>query len=59
MFPTVGDLLGVRLDLPTHEVFVALGVPAAALVFVLEARRRGTPTSGCSGSSWGRWSAVA
>ncbi len=41
MFPTVGDLLGVRLDLPTHEVFVALGVAAAALVFVLEARRRG------------------
>ncbi len=41
MFPTVGDLLGVRLGLPTHEVFVALGVLAAAVVFVLEARRRG------------------
>jgi phosphatidylglycerol---prolipoprotein diacylglyceryl transferase len=41
MFPTVGDLLGLPLDLPTHEVFVALGVLAAALVFVGEARRRG------------------
>jgi prolipoprotein diacylglyceryltransferase len=41
MFPTVGDLLGVALDVPTHALFVALGVCAAALVFVLEARRRG------------------
>ena len=41
MFPTVGDILGLSLDLPTHEVFVALGVLAAALVFVVEARRRG------------------
>lgn len=41
MFPTVGDLLGVALDVPTHGLFVALGVCAAALVFVLEARRRG------------------
>ncbi|WP_392544747.1 prolipoprotein diacylglyceryl transferase [Oryzobacter telluris] len=41
MFPTVGDILGVHLTLPTHEVFVALGVLAAALVFVVEARRRG------------------
>lgn len=42
MFPTVGDLLGVPLALPTHAVFVALGVLAAAVVFVLEARRRGS-----------------
>jgi phosphatidylglycerol:prolipoprotein diacylglycerol transferase len=41
MFPTVGELLGVPLGLRTHEVFVALGVLAAAAVFVLEARRRG------------------
>lgn len=41
MFPTVGDLLGTALALPTHEAFVGLGVLAAALVFVLEARRRG------------------
>ena len=41
MFPTVGDLLGVPLDVPTHGLFVALGVCVAAVVFVLEARRRG------------------
>ena len=41
MFPRVGDLLGIPLDLPTHEVFVALGVLVAAIVFVVEARRRG------------------
>ena len=41
MFPTLGDILGVALAVPTHEVFVALGVLAAALVFVAEARRRG------------------
>jgi len=41
MFATVGDLLGIRLGLPTHEAFVAVGVLAAAAVFVLEARRRG------------------
>lgn len=34
MHPTLGVL-------PTHGVFVALGIAAAALVFVLEARRRG------------------
>jgi phosphatidylglycerol:prolipoprotein diacylglycerol transferase len=34
MYPSLGVL-------PTHSVFVALGVVAAALVFVLEARRRG------------------
>ncbi len=41
MFPTVGDLLGVPLALPTHAVFVTLGVLTAAAVFVFEARRRG------------------
>ena len=41
MFPRAGDLLGVAPDLPTHGLFVALGVLAAALVFVVEARRRG------------------
>ena len=34
MYPSLGGL-------PTHGLFVALGVAAAALVFVLEARRRG------------------
>jgi phosphatidylglycerol---prolipoprotein diacylglyceryl transferase len=34
MYPSLGGL-------PTHSLFVALGVVAAALVFVLEARRRG------------------
>ena len=41
MFPTLGDILGADLPVPTHEVFVALGVLVAALVFVVEARRRG------------------
>src|SRR6478672_2861476 len=34
MYPTLGPL-------PTHDVFVALGVLAAVAVFVVEARRRG------------------
>jgi phosphatidylglycerol---prolipoprotein diacylglyceryl transferase len=34
MFPTLGPL-------PTHDVFVGLGVLAAVAVFVVEARRRG------------------
>ena len=38
MLPTI-DLLG--LPIPTHSLFVALGVLAAAAVFVVEARRRG------------------
>ncbi len=41
MFPTLGDLLGLPVALPTHEVFVGLGVLVAGVVFVLEARRRG------------------
>lgn len=39
MYPSVGHLLGVPV--PTHGLFVALGVLAAAAVFVVEARRRG------------------
>lgn len=41
MFPTLGDLLGLPLAVPTHGVFVALGILAAGIVFVVEARRRG------------------
>jgi phosphatidylglycerol:prolipoprotein diacylglycerol transferase len=41
MFPTLGDLLGFPLAVPTHGVFVALGILAAGIVFVVEARRRG------------------
>jgi len=41
MFPTLGDLLGFPLPVPTHGVFVALGILAAGIVFVVEARRRG------------------
>lgn len=40
MYPTLRDL-GVPLDLDTHGFFVGLGVLAASLVFVVEARRRG------------------
>jgi prolipoprotein diacylglyceryltransferase len=39
MYPTLAPFLGVPV--PTHGFFVALGVLAAAGVFVLEARRRG------------------
>jgi phosphatidylglycerol:prolipoprotein diacylglycerol transferase len=39
VYPDLGDVLGVPV--PTHGVFVALGVLAAAAVFVVEARRRG------------------
>ena len=41
MFPTLGDLLGLPLAVPTHGVFVALGILAAGVVFVVEAIRRG------------------
>ena len=41
MYPTLGDLLGVYLPVETHGFFVLLGVLAAGLVFVHEARRRG------------------
>jgi len=39
MYPTLAPLLGVPV--PTHALFVALGVLAATGVFVHEARRRG------------------
>ena len=39
MLPDLGPVLGIGL--PTHAVFVALGVLAAAAVFTIEARRRG------------------
>jgi hypothetical protein len=41
MFPTLGDLLGFPLPVPTHGVFVALGILAAGIVFVVEAILRG------------------
>ena len=45
MYPTLGDLLGhslgVDLGVDTHGFFVGLGVLAAVIVFVSEARRRG------------------
>ena len=41
MYPTLGDLLGLRLGVDTHGFFVGLGVVAAVIVFVAEARRRG------------------
>lgn len=40
VYPTLGDLFGLSLPVPTHAVFVALGVGVAALVFLVEARRR-------------------
>ncbi len=40
MFPTLGDLFGIDLPVPTHDVFVGLGMAAALAVLVLEARRR-------------------
>ena len=41
MYPTLGDLLGLQLPVGTHGFFVRLGVLAAVVVFVVEARRRG------------------
>ena len=41
MFPTLGSLLGVELDIPTHDAFVALGVLAALVVLAVQARRAG------------------
>ena len=38
VYPTLGSNLG---NLPTHQLFVGLGVLAAVAVFVVEARRRG------------------
>jgi phosphatidylglycerol---prolipoprotein diacylglyceryl transferase len=39
VYPTLGSIAGFAI--PTHGVFVALGVFAAAAVLVVEARRRG------------------
>ncbi|MGW9631793.1 prolipoprotein diacylglyceryl transferase [Agromyces sp. NPDC055520] len=41
MYPTLPDLLGWGPPVDTHAVFVALGLVAAGLVFVVESRRRG------------------
>jgi phosphatidylglycerol:prolipoprotein diacylglycerol transferase len=41
VYPTLGDLVGAELGVDTHGFFVALGVLAAVVVFVHEARRRG------------------
>ena len=41
MFPTLQDLLGGGPPLDTHSVFVALGMLAAGVVFLIERRRRG------------------
>ena len=40
MYPTLRDLTGLPMPLSTHDLFVRLGVAAAGVVFVLEARRR-------------------
>lgn len=41
MYPTLPDLLGWGPPIDTHSAFVALGMAAAGLVFLIEARRRG------------------
>ena len=41
MFPTLGDLFGIVLAVPTHDTFVGLGVVVAVAVFIVETRRRG------------------
>jgi phosphatidylglycerol:prolipoprotein diacylglycerol transferase len=41
VYPTLGDLLGAGWGVDTHGFFVGLGVLAAVVVFVHEARRRG------------------
>lgn len=40
MFPTLQDLVAWMPPLGTHEVFVALGLAAAGIVFLVEVRRR-------------------
>ena len=40
MFPTLGDLFGILLAVPTHDTFVGLGVMVAVAVFIVETRRR-------------------
>ncbi|GAA5203472.1 prolipoprotein diacylglyceryl transferase [Microbacterium jejuense] len=41
MFPTLHDLLGWGPPIDTHSAFVALGLAAAGIVFLVEKRRRG------------------
>src|SRR6478735_6022188 len=41
MFPTLHDLLGWGPPIDTHSAFVALGLAAAGVVFLVEKRRRG------------------
>ncbi len=41
MFPTLQDLIPWAPPLDTHSVFVALGLAAAGIVFLIEQRRRG------------------
>ena len=41
MFPTLRDLLGWGPPVDTHSAFVALGMGAAGVIFLLESRRRG------------------
>ncbi len=41
MYPTLGDLLGVNLAIPLHEVFVGLGVAVAVLVLWRQIRHHG------------------
>lgn len=41
MYPTLGDLLGTDLPVPTHEFFVGLGVVVALAIFVVQARHTG------------------
>lgn len=40
MFPHLDDVLGFGPALDTHSVFVAIGLLAAGLIFLVEARRR-------------------
>jgi prolipoprotein diacylglyceryltransferase len=41
MYPTLGDVLGVYLPVPLHELFVGLGMAVAALVVWLQVRHHG------------------
>ena len=41
MYPTLGNLFGITLPVPTHDTFVGLGVLVALAVFIVETRRRG------------------
>ena len=41
MFPTLHDLLGWGPPFDTHSAFVALGMAAAGVIFLVESRRRG------------------